>query len=109
MRIIICIVVFMLAVALVESVQLGSANVKPLLLGSISKNVPSNENILNQTNITNQTNVTNQTNITDQSDQGRAAIPISKSMSTIPVTNRYKSVTTPNNIGANSIAYRFTT
>jgi hypothetical protein len=100
MRLLMCIVAFMMVVALAESVQLGNTNVKPLLLGGMSKNVLTNENISNQTNLTNQTNATN---------QGRAVISISKSMNTIPVTNRYKSVTTPNNIAANSITYRFTT
>jgi len=100
MRLIMCIAAFMLIVTLAESVQLGSTPVKPLLLGSMSKNVLSNKNISNQTNVTNQTNITN---------QRTAVIAISKSMSAIPVTNRYKSVTTPNNIEANSIAYRFTT
>lgn len=106
MRLLMCIVAFMMVVALAESVQLGTTNVKPLLLGSMSKNVQSNENISNQTNVTNQTNITAQGKI---ANQGRAVISISKSMNTNPVTNRYKSVTTPNNIEANSIAYRFTT
>lgn len=106
MRVLMGIMVFILVAGLAGSVQLGGTAGRAILLGGMTKNVLSQAEILNQTNVTNQTNITNQA--TSQ-NKGNAVIAIGKSMSPIPVTNKYKSVTMPNNIEANSIAYRFTT
>ncbi len=106
MRVLMSIVIFILVIGLAESVQLGGVAGRAILLGGMSKNVLSQESALNQTNATNQTNVTDQTAI---QNKGSAVVAIGKSMSPVPVTNKYKGVTMPNNIQANSIAYRFTT
>ncbi len=100
MRLLIGIMLLMVFIGLAESIQEGGTTGKVILLGSLSKNA------LSQTNGSNDSNITNQTNITDQSSK---AIAIKNPMSTIPISNRYKSATSPNSIEANSIAYRFTT
>ncbi len=106
MRVLMSIMVFILVIGLAGSVQLGGTAGKAILLGGMSKNALDQASLLNQTNATNQTNVTDQTAI---QNKGNAVVAIGKSMSPIPVTNKYKGVTMPNNIQANSIAYRFTT
>jgi hypothetical protein len=100
MRLLIGIMLFLLIIGMAESVQLGGATGKVILLGSLSKNA------LSQTNISNETNITNQTNITNPNSK---VIAIKNPMSIIPVSNKYRSTTSPNSIQANSIAYRFTT
>lgn len=106
MRVVMGIMVFILIIGLAESVQLGGTAGRAILLGGMSKNALDQAGVLNQTNVTNETNITNQTTV---QNKGNAVVAIGKSMSPIPVTNRYKGVTMPNNIEANSIAYRFTT
>lgn len=106
MRVLMGIVMLILVIGLAESVQLGGSAGRAILLGGMSKNALSQPSVLNQTNVTNQTNITDQTAI---QNSGNSVVAIGKSMSPVPVTNKYKSVTMPNNIQANSIAYRFTT
>jgi hypothetical protein len=100
MRLLIGVMLFLLIIGLAESIHEGGTTGKVILLGSLSKNALSQTNVSNETNITNQTNIINQIN---------KVIAIKNPMSTIPVSNKYKSATSPNSIQANSIAYRFTT
>lgn len=100
MRLLIGIMLLLLIIGLAESIQEGGTTGKVILLGSLSKNA------LSQTNGPNDSNITNQTNITNQSSK---TIAIKNPMSTIPMSNMYKSATSPNSIQANSVAYRFTT
>jgi hypothetical protein len=94
MRLLIGIMLLLLIIGLAESIPEGGTTGKAILLGSLSKNA------LSETNVSNETNITNQTN---------KVIAIKNPMSIIPVSNKYKSATSPNSIQANSIAYRFTT
>ena len=100
MKLLICIMLLLLIIGLAESIQEGGPTGKVILLGSLSKNV------MNQTNVSNETNIINQSNITYPNSK---VIAIKNPMSIIPVSNKYKSATSPNSIQANSIAYRFTT
>lgn len=100
MRLLISIVLLLLVISLAESVDVGDTSKRVLLLGSLSKNA------LNQANASNETNTTNQTNVTHQGDR---AIAIKSPMSIIPVSNKYRNVTSPNSIQANVIQYSFTT
>ena len=81
-------------ISLAGSVQVGGSTGKVLLLGSLTKNISSQENVSNETNAT---------------SMGSTGVAIKNPMSIAPVTNRFKSTTSPNSIEANTIAYRFTT
>jgi hypothetical protein len=100
MRMLIYFVVLLMVIGLAGTIQLGGSTEKTIILGSLSKNV------LNQSYASNETNTTNQTNITNQST---TSIAIKSPMSIIPVSNKFKSVDSPNSISANSITYQFTT
>jgi hypothetical protein len=94
MRLLIGILILLMFISLAESVQVGGTAGKVLLLGSLTKN------ILSQANVSNETNATS---------MGSTGVAIKNPMSTTPVSNRFKSTTSPNSIEANTIAYRFTT
>jgi hypothetical protein len=100
MRMLIYFMVLLMVIGLAGTIQLGGSTEKTIILGSLSKN------ILNQSNASNETNMTNQTNIANQST---TSISIKNPMSIIPVSNKFKSVDSPNSIQANSITYQFTT
>jgi hypothetical protein len=100
MRMPIVIVLLILFIGLAASVQLGGTGNKAILLGSLSKNA------INETNILNETNTTNQSNLTEQYD---SMVEIRNPMSTIPVSSKSMSRTSPDSIQSNSIVYRFTT
>lgn len=100
MRMLIVIVLLILITGLAASVQLGGTGNKPVLLGSLSKNA------ITETDILNETNTTNQTNITELHD---SMVAIRNPMSTIPVSSKSMSRTSPDSIQSNSIVYRFTT
>ncbi len=84
-------------ISLAESVQVGGTAGKVLLLGSLTRNISSQSNVSNETNATNATSL------------GSTGVAIKNPMSITPVSNRFKSTTSPNSIEANTIAYRFTT
>ena len=94
MRLLIGIIILLIIIGMAGSVQVGGTKEKVILLGSLTRN------------ISNQTNVSNETNVTSP---GSATIAIKNPMSVTPVSNRYKSTTSPNSIEANSILYGFTT
>ena len=97
MRLLIGILILLMFISLAESVQVGGTAGKVLLLGSLTKNISSQANVSNETNATNATSM------------GSKGIAIKNPMSITPVSNRFKSTTSPNSIEANTIAYRFTT
>ena len=94
MRLLIGILILLMFISLAESVQVGGTAGKVLLLGSLTKNISSQENVSNETNAT---------------SIGSTGVAIKNPMSITPVSNRFKSTTSPNSIEANTIAYRFTT
>ena len=94
MRMLIGIMILLIIIGLAESIQLGGTTEKVILLGSLTRNISS------------QANLTNETNATSPVSTG---VAIQNPMSITPVSNRYKSTTSPNSIEANTIAYRFTT
>ncbi len=94
MRLLIGILILLIIIGVAESIQLGGTKEKVILLGSLTGN------------ISGQANLTNETNATIPVSTG---VAIQNPMSITPVSNRYKSTTSPNSIGANTIAYRFTT
>ena len=94
MRLLIGILILLMFISLAESVQVGGTAGKVLLLGSLTKNISSQSNVSNETNAT---------------SMGSTGVAIKNPMSIAPVTNRFKSTTSPNSIEANTIAYRFTT
>ena len=100
MRLIACILFLIMVISLAEAVDLGGTTEKAMLLGSLSKNA------LDQMNTSNETEILNQTNLTNQ---GSNMVAIKNPMSIIPVSNKFKSVHSPNSIQANSVAYKFTT
>ena len=97
MRLLIGILILLMFISLAESVQLGGTAGKVLLLGSLTRNISSQSNVSNETNATNATSL------------GSTGVAIKNPMSITPVSNRFKSTTSPNSIEANTIAYRFTT
>ena len=94
MRLLIGILILLMFISLAESVQVGGTAGKVLLLGSLTKNISSQVNVSNETNAT---------------SMGSTGVAIKNPMSIAPVSNRFKSTTSPNSIEANTIAYRFTT
>ena len=94
MRLLIGILILLMFISLAESVQVGGTAGKVLLLGSLTRNISSQANVSNETNAT---------------SMGSTGVAIKNPMSTTPVSNRFKSTTSPNSIEANTIAYRFTT
>ena len=94
MRLLIGILILLMFISLAESVQIGGTAGKVLLLGSLTKNISSQANVSNETNAT---------------SMGSTGVAIKNPMSVAPVSNRFKSTTSPNSIEANTIAYRFTT
>ena len=94
MRLLIGILIFLMFISLAESVQVGGSTGKVLLLGSLTRNISSQANVSNETNAT---------------SMGSNGVAIKNPMSITPVSNRFKSTTSPNSIEANTIAYRFTT
>ena len=94
MRLLIGILILLMFISLAESVQIGGTAGKVLLLGSLTKNISSQANVSNETNAT---------------SMGSTGVAIKNPMSIAPVSNRFKSTTSPNSIEANTIAYRFTT
>jgi hypothetical protein len=94
MRLLIGILILLMFISLAESVQIGGTAGKVLLLGSLTKNISSQSNVSNETNAT---------------SMGSTGVAIKNPMSITPVSNRFKSTTSPNSIEANTIAYRFTT
>ena len=94
MRLLIGILILLMFISLAESVQVGGTAGKVLLLGSLTKNISSQANVSNETNAT---------------SMGSTGVAIKNPMSIAPVSNRFKSTTSPNSIEANTIAYRFTT
>ena len=94
MRLLIGIVIILIIIGLAESVQVGGTKEKAILLGSLTRNISSQANLTNETNAT---------------SPGSNAVAIQNPMSITPVSNRFKSTTSPNSIPANTIAYRFTT
>jgi hypothetical protein len=94
MKLLIGIIILLIIIGLAESVQVGGTTGKVLLLGSLTRNLSSQENVSNETNAT---------------SMGSKGIAIKNPMSITPVSNRFKSTTSPNSIEANTIAYRFTT
>jgi hypothetical protein len=97
MRLLIGIMILLIIIGLAESVQVGGTKEKVILLGSLTKNLSGSENVSNATNETNATSM------------GSTGVAIKNPMSIAPVSNRFKSTTSPNSIEANTIAYRFTT
>ena len=94
MRLLIGILILLMFISLAESVQVGGTAGKVLLLGSLTKNISSQVYVSNETNAT---------------SMGSTGVAIKNPMSITPVSNRFKSTTSPNSIEANTIAYRFTT
>ncbi len=94
MRLLIGILILLMFISLAGSVQVGGTTEKVLLLGSLTKNISNQENVSNETNAT---------------SIGSTGVAIKNPMSIAPVSNRFKSTTSPNSIEANTIAYRFTT
>ena len=94
MRLLIGILILLIIIGLSESVQVGGTKEKVILLGSLTRNISGQANLTNETNAT---------------SPGSTGVAIQNPMSITPVSNRYKSTTSPNSIEANTIAYRFTT
>ena len=94
MRLLIGILILLMFISLAESVQVGGTAGKVLLLGSLTRNISSQANVSNETNAT---------------SMGSTGVAIKNPMCITPVSNRFKSTTSPNSIEANTIAYRFTT